>query len=337
MRGFEIIAEEERDEVVHGDRVVRVVRSAARLAGRGADPPLAIEITEPVGGARRPPVLLIHGLAQNRVTWRISRRSFAGALAEAGHRVLNLELRGHGRSRELGAGNARRFEEYVRDGVRVVEACGEAPFLIGHSLGGAVGVGVATEAPLRGLVHLAGVYRFATDNPALRAITRASRRLAPALTNASVRVSTGWAGALIARLYSLTDIAGHGLPLAGWVPGSIERELLEERLVDGFDWTSLEVWVELSTWAAGSGHPYAEAFRRAAPPLLVLVGDADPLIRPSDARPCFEDAGTEDKAFVVLEPFEHGAHWGHVDLILGRRAPEHVWPLILAWIAERCR
>ncbi len=331
----EIVDDRDVEEAIHLERVVPLRRQWLRLLGPGAAPPLAIERTVPREGPSRPPVILVHGFAQNRYTWRVSGRSFVGALAEAGHDVLNLELRGHGNSRAYGASNASAFSDYVADVARVARACPTPPFAVGHSLGAGAIVGAATEVPLRGIVHLAGVFSFAQGNATLRALARASLALSPLLTLGPVRLSTGWAGTLLAELYSLTDIAGYALPLAGWVPGSIERHLLEERLVRGFDWTSVEVWLQMSRWATGAPFEYAEAFRALDVPLLVMCGDADPLMPPVDARACFEGAGCADRTFLVMEPWEHQVHWGHLDLLLGRKAPEETWPRILAWLRER--
>jgi alpha-beta hydrolase superfamily lysophospholipase len=280
--------------------------------------------------------VLVHGLAQNRYTWQVSQRSLPAFFAEHGLATINLELRGHGRSRELGAANATAFSEYVQDIQRVAESLPYPPFVMGHSLGAAAAIGASTVTPLAGVVHLAGVYAFASTNPVLRGIARVSVKAELVLRHGRVRVSTGWAGDVLGRLYSLTDIAGYGLPLAGWVPGSIRRDVLEERLSAGFDWTSLEVWLELCSWARGVQFPYVSAFRETEVPLLVISGDADPLARPIDARPCFDDAATDDKTLVVLEPFEHERHWGHVDIILGDRAPAVVWPMLTTWFLERC-
>lgn len=148
-------------------------------------------------------------------------------------------------------------------------------------------------------------------------------------------MSTGWVGQLLGRLYAVTDIAGYGFPISGWVPGSMERDLLEERLALGFDWTSIEVWLEMSAWANGAVVPGTDAFRQVDVPLLVLVGDADPLVRPADARACYEASGSTDKRIVELDAFHHGVHWGHVDLLLGRKAPEVVWPIVVDWLTER--
>jgi polyhydroxyalkanoate synthase len=335
MPDYAIANPQVMEQTVDDGRSVRVHTEEWSWPKTKTLPPLAAIYTAPASGPVRATVVLVHGLAQNRHTWQVSQRSLPAFFAEPGLATLNLELRGHGRSRALGAGNAAAFCEYVQDIERVAQSLSTPPFVIGHSLGAAAAIGAATVTPLAGVIHLAGVYGFATANPVLRGMARVSVKAESVLRHARVRVSTGWAGDVLGRLYSLTDIAGYGLPLAGWVPGSIQRTVLEERLRTGFDWTSLEVWLELCSWARGVEFPYAEAFRETNVPLFVLSGDADPLARPMDARPCFDDAATDDKTLVVLEPFEYETHWGHLDIILGDKAPSVVWPLLTNWLLER--
>lgn len=335
MKDVHVVDEIRTVETIDRDEQVAVLRQQLRIPDGDGEPPIGIERTTVPGTRAGLPVILVHGLAQNRYSWRISQRSFTAFLASRGYEVLNVELRGHGLSRAWGAGNARTFAEYVTDLRRVVDRCRTPPFVIGHSLGGAVGIGVATERPLRGLVHLAGVYGFAGHNRALRAVARATLALEPVLRAAPLRVRTGWAGEWIGRLYAITDIAGYGAPIAGWAPDSIERELLTERLSLGFDWTSTEVWLQMSRWALGEPFGYAEPFRALDLPLLVVAGDADPLVRVEDARLCYTSSGSSDKELVVFDLFDHEVHWGHIDLILGRRAREIVWPRIEGWLRRR--
>lgn len=320
------------DEVVHGDRLIEIERWSEIIEDGG--PPIAIEHTVATSGVTKPPVVLVHGFAQNRYTWRVSGRSFVAALAAAGHEVLNLELRGHGRSRAAGSGNAERYELYFDDLVRVVERCEQPPFGIGHSLGGGVLIGASSRVEFAGLIPLAGLFTFASHNLFLKGLGRATLAM-HGMIPGPARLSTGWIGGLLGRLYSVADIAGYGFPLSGWTPGSMERALLEERLSRGFDWTSVEVWLEMSAWANGAIVPGTEAFREVTTPLLVICGDGDPLVRPQDAQACFDASPATDKQLIVFDAFNHEVHWGHVDLILGQRAPEFVWPTILEWIAER--
>lgn len=323
------------DEEVHAGRTARLRIRSLELPAEKGEPPLAIEQITPPDGPTRPPVVLVHGLAQNRHTWRIPGRSMAGALAERGYDVLNLELRGHGNSRRYGAGNATCFDDYTRDLLRVLARCGEPAFVVGHSLGAAVCLDAAARAPVRGVVHLAGVYRFAGANRTLRGLARASLALERLLLLPRLRLHTRWAGDLIGRLYALTDIAGYGAPIAGWAPGSIERDLLETRLRLGFDWTSIEVWLEMCRWAAGEPFEPGARFCAIDVPLLVVVGDRDPLVRPPDARALYDASCSSDRTFLLMEPFEHGVHWGHIDLILGARAPVEVWPRVADWLDAR--
>lgn len=323
------------DEIIHGDAIRTLRVRQQRIEAVDGAPALAIERHTLPKGPTRPPVLLVHGFAQNRFTWRISQRSMSGFLAGLGHDVLNLELRGHGNSRAYGAGNAGAFPEYVDDVCRALQAVDEPAFVIGHSLGGAAAIGAVTRLEVRGLVHLAGVYAFARYNRTLRALARVSRRLEPALVAVPPRMKTAWAGKLLGRMYRVTDVLGYGSPLSGWAPGSMERELVEERLELGFDWTSAEVWVQMARWARGEAFPYAEAFEALDLPLYVIAGDRDPLVPHGDARACFDASGSSDKTLLLLDPFEHEGHWGHIDVILGHRAPKHVWTPIGEWLATR--
>lgn len=335
MRGARVIEEGQVEEVIHLDQRKVLHRQKLELPASNGSPPLGFfRTTTPTGPTKRP-VILVHGFAQNHYTWRISGRSLSGFLASLGYEVLNVDLRGHGLSRELGAGNATDFSEYVDDVSRIAMRCDQAPFAIGHSLGGAVIVGAATQTPFAGIVHLAGVFTFATQNRTLRALARTSLKFAPVLTASRVRVSTGWAGTLLGRLYGLTDILGYGLPLAGWVPGSMEKELLKERLALGFDWTSVEVWLQMCRWARGEPFQYGPAFSGLDLPLYVIVGDHDALASESDGRACLAASGSDDKEITVFDAFEHQVHWGHIDLILGSRAPDHVWPRLADWMNAR--
>lgn len=336
MARLETVSRAHVVEEVHASDTVALDRSLLRLPGADDAPPLAIERSHLPDGPTRPPVLLVHGLAQNRLTWRISRRSFQAFLARQGFDVWNLELRGHGRSREYGAPNARAFADYVSDVSRVVQAMEDRPFLCGHSLGAAACIGALEHVEARGLIHLAGVYTFAQANRTLRTLARLSLALEPVLTLAPVRVRTGWAGTLLGELYSLSDVAGYGAPIAGWTPGSIERDLLAERLEQGFDWTSVEVWLQMCRWALGERIPGADAFEASDVPLLVAVGDHDVLVRRVDGEACYRASGSSDKQLVVFDAWNHERHWGHLDLILGHTAPRQVWPVLGDWLNARC-
>ena len=88
------------------------------------------------------PVLFLHGGGQTRQSW-------GKAIAEAarrGYRAISLDLRGHG---ESGWSPDSRYDiDLFADDVRkVIEAIGQAPVLVGASLGGIASLIVAGNPP----------------------------------------------------------------------------------------------------------------------------------------------------------------------------------------------
>ena len=296
-------------------------------------------------------VLLVHGFAQNRYSWHLSTRSFVNELADRGLDVYNLELTGHGRGREYGSASAGSFDEYVEDTAAVLEglcAWGQADkmFIVGHSLGGAVSYATASRRPQRvaGLVSIAGVYSFGA-NPVTKGLARFLERLRPMqplVRRLGAGVASRFIGRAIVDRLDATDRLFGLFPMAGWVPGSTEPHILQERLIRGFDWTGLNVLLTMLSWAAdGSfegegGENYAEAFSRQDLPLLVIVGDRDRLLPPADARPAYDLSQSRDKTYRLFSPVNDEVHWGHLDIVLGAKAPKYVWPYVGSWLLERC-
>ncbi len=283
-----------------------------------------------VGG---PPVVLVHGFAQNRYTWHHSIRSLSAWLAASGFDVFNLELRGHGNSRPGHGPEA--FSDYVADAQAVADALPQRAFWVGHSLGGAVAYALATQAPVRGVVGIGALYKFAQANRFLHWVCRASTVMRGKRLLGKVSVRTRLAGQVLGRLYNVSDIAGYAFPVSGWAPGSVEPELLAERLERGFDWTSGHVWLDMARWGSTDRFEFAEPWSRTDVPLLVVSGDLDHLMPPADARAAFDESGSRDKTLLELEPWTTGRHWGHLDLISGRAAPEHLWAPLRAWLESR--
>jgi pimeloyl-ACP methyl ester carboxylesterase len=90
------------------------------------------------------PVLLVHGLASNARLWD----GVAARLAERGHPVLAVDLRGHGQSSKPDAGYD--FDTVARDLHRLVERMGWAgrrPAVAGQSWGGNVVLHLAAHHP----------------------------------------------------------------------------------------------------------------------------------------------------------------------------------------------
>ena len=92
-------------------------------------------------------VLLVHGITESASTWDpVARR-----LSES-HRVITLDLRGHG---ESGTADRYDLEAMAGDVAAVMMASGaSAPHLVGHSLGGAVVSAAGAVLPVGSVVNV---------------------------------------------------------------------------------------------------------------------------------------------------------------------------------------
>jgi len=86
---------------------------------------------EVIGAENDPAVLLLHGAGQTRAVWS----GVAGALEQAGRRVISLDLRGHGGS-EWPEDARYDFEALVEDLRAVLSQMGTRPVVVASTLGG---------------------------------------------------------------------------------------------------------------------------------------------------------------------------------------------------------
>ena len=115
---------------------------ARRLTGSGGLT-LGADVGGPEGG---PPVMLMHGGGQTRGAWKKA----ASTLAGGGHRVVSLDLRGHGESDWASDGDYG-LDAFAADLRAVAATLRRPPALVGASLGGmaallAMGGGLTASA-----------------------------------------------------------------------------------------------------------------------------------------------------------------------------------------------
>ena len=304
--------------------------------------PLAMVRKRKLGGnGTRAPVLLVHGFGQNRYAWHLPSRSLANALAVAGYDVFNVDLRGHGRSRHLGARRPRSVDDYVREDLptaveEVQSLSGKRPvWLVGHSLGGLVSYAAAPElaGAVAGIISIGSPYHFARGSLSLSAVAmmvQAMARTHLPIVNAQVPVRT--IGAAIRKLRRFAETPLYPIP-RGWHAGALEPHVLDEHLRLAFDAAGLGELVEMFRWAAerrfgGEESTYVERFEKLDLPLLVIAGANDDLAPPASVRPGFERSHARDKTYQALP-------LGHIDLLVGRDAPLMTWPLVTKWLDKR--
>ncbi|MFO0667918.1 MAG: alpha/beta hydrolase [Polyangiaceae bacterium] len=307
------------------------------------------------GAAAKVGVLLVHGYGQNRHAWHLPSRSFADALALAGFEVFNLELRGHGASRESAAalGHARSIEEYVDHDLPEAVAYakdylgeGARLFVMGHSLGGLVSYAAAPSLlPMTdGLVTLGSPFAFAKGSRPLRALSE--------LLHLVERIPNGKGGrphfSVGLSLFRKPILLSHRLhessrypsvlsrllvPVRPWHVEAIEPHVLSEHVEHAFDRVGLGETLEMFAWAkdarfAVGANDYATRFESWTKPLLVIAGTHDELAPPEGVRKAHEVTRAKDTTYLEVPH-------GHIDMLVGTRAPEHVWDRVISWIRAR--
>lgn len=296
-------------------------------------------------GEPHAPVILVHGFGQNRYAWHIPERSMVNYLADLGFDVYNVDLRGHGRSADLGSSCSRGVDCYIREDLpavldRVLRLSG-APrtFIIGHSLGGLCAAslgalypervaGVVTMGPPhalgRGHLILGNALRLAGHTIGRSRLLRGSQR----------RLPVDWMGKAVHATRIAWDSRLAPIPVRGWKPGAFTAEELRSymRSFDGASFGTLdELFLLAATGELRSridGTSYTRLIEQSRVPLLAVSGAADLLANPASVKPIFERSRSSDKRYIKVDA-------GHGDLLVGKQAPDHVWPVVGEWLLSR--
>ena len=299
------------------------------------------------------PVMLVHGLGQNRYTWTLTRRSFENYLIANVFETFNVELRGHGLSRANGSDYPVEFENYLFFDIPAFFKSignltgGKKLYYIGHSLGGSIAycTGADFNEQLAGIISIGGPYSMARGNRLLQTIAHTGVTLGKFYPFRGLQPEVfyiDYIGILASLGLGLLDHRWYKLPLQIWHPGSIEREILHERVTKGFDRTSFNVikfffkWGTREKFISSDGRiDFEENISQLTAPILFVNGDKDFGVPEAAVIEAYEKAGTKDKIFKTFGEEEPGLHWGHIDLIMGKQAPDITWPYMLKWMKNR--
>jgi len=313
---------------------------------------VALHHRAPARGGHATPVLLCHGMGSNRFNMDgPARASLARHLVRGGYDVWILELRGAGRShRPLlhrpRAAWAWTFEDYVQHDVpaalhRVRELSGARRILwVGHSLGGMVAyASLMTQAAdaFAGVVTLASPGMTEIGNEAIDRWI-ALRRL---LWLAPPRIPVRW-GAWLAAPVAPAIAASAPALLRDWFwhPDNFDLEIVRFMMRRGVEDLPRSLLIEFARWYETRRmsdrydlFSFAEHLERVRVPMLVVAGSRDRLTPPADLARLVERLGSSDKTFVVAGHASGFAHeYSHVDLVLGRHAPDEIYPLVSEWL-----
>ena len=295
-------------------------------------------------GSTRGTVLLVHGFGQNRYAFHLPSRSFSNYLAHAGYDVFNLDLRGHGRSRSMGAKRPANIVEYVTHDMPAAVAeihrhtNGRPIFMVGHSLGGLIAYFSAPTlgANVKGIASIGSPYHFTRGSFSLRAVARFFRMMELLqVPHHNPRLPLAPISAFMRVIRPVADSRAYLFPLRGWHRGTMEPHVLDQHLKLAFDRAGLAELRNMFDFAnakrfGGAARDFVERFEKHDVPLLVIAGENDDLAPPPSVEPGYRASGSTDKRYRTVP-------LGHIDLLCGRDARELTWNVVRDWIDTRSR
>lgn len=294
---------------------------------------LALGRRRPRAAPRRPPVLLVHGIAMNRQAFDfgVERYSIAAYLARSGFDCFALDLRGHGGSRR-GPTSRWTLDSYLQEDLpaaldAIREATGEGSVLyVGHSQGAMLGMAACALYParIRGLVTLAGPVHFDAQ-PRLRALVALSR------------LGVGRFLRVLARMVAPFSGYWHPAPFEVSINmRNVERPIYRRLLANAIEdlqpgvLEHFAVCIRDDTFRSCDGTvDYRALFPSCTQPALFIAGEKDGLAPPAVVEAAFRCWGGPKRYW------SSGRDYGHADVLLGRNAPEVVFPMIRDFLLER--
>lgn len=281
------------------------------------------------------PVILGHSLGTNRFNLDFDERySLARFLARHGFESWVLELRGHGLAgSSQGATFDTEAEHDVAAALTAVVSTGPAQaFWVGHSRGGLLAYAHLArnpKAPLRAIVTLGSPLTFELQPGVQRFVSA----VAPTLKLPVVPLRLGgkaWplglppdpVGKYLLRAENTDPVVirqaiAH---VAADVPGGVARQFAR--------------WVRTGAFDGEDGFDYRRALKALSVPVLALAGAEDLLSPPASAHLIGKLASGPVELVTAGRAGGFSTDYGHGDLVLGRKAPEEIFPRVAEFLAR---
>jgi len=298
---------------------------------------------------RHYPIVLLHGMATNRVNLHAdAAHSLALMAAEHGFDVFVGEVRGAGLSRPpkgVPPDYQWGFGEYARlDAPAIVHAVLEragvdAIHAVGHSMGGMLFSSLAAQTPelIRSLTTIGTPYLKGLElNRRESRLLKLARRVTP--SEAGIRVP----------LKRLVGAAGNLAAMGAWfVDGTVlnkanmDRSVINLMAQEAIDDIPLKIFTELADRIYCDGeyegpYDFEECLHTIEIPMMIISGSVDRIAPPEAVFRSAGKVSCEDVRYREMGlRFGDSIDYGHIDLLVGRDAPREVFPLVLSFIAEK--
>ena len=295
----------------------------------------------------RSPVVLIHGIFVNSRLFNLDEdQSLARYLASEGFDVWNLSLRGTGRSLNPLRGGPKSWtlDDMVdRDLSAVVryvrkESSSSKILWLGYEMGGLLLYGHLEKKGASDSAALVTIGAPVTFNHPLQEPLKGLLRLegSPALKRVFLSLNTPFFARLLIPFVPKIERLFYN-------PENIEEEvkatLLEDALaeVNPGVLDHLLLMIKRGEFVSARGDfSYRRNLAKIQLPILFIGGEGDVLAPPEAIRVAHRAVSSKDRTLRIFGPrSKDSIAYGHVDLILGRRAREEVFPVIGRWLKQR--
>lgn len=309
---------------------------------------LALERLRPVKKPRRRfPVILSHGLFVNSLFLNFDEdQSLARYLAKEGFDVWNLSLRGTGRSLSPLRGGPKHWslDDMMNKDLSAViryvqkESGSSKVIWLGYEMGGLLLYGYLERKGSSGLAALVTIGAPVTFNHPQQEPIKKLLRLEESST--------------LKRLFLSLNAPFLGWLLIPFVPKMEELFYNPENMEEGVKTRFLEdalaeinpgvldhllLMIRRGEFISAQGNfSYRRNLAKIQLPILLIGGKGDMLAPPEAIRLVYRSVSSTDRTLRILGPRPKGsAAYGHIDLILGKKAKEEVFPVIGRWLQQR--
>jgi predicted alpha/beta hydrolase len=278
--------------------------------------------------------VLAHGVAANRFDLDFdSRYSLAQALARRGFETWVLELRGRGvAGKPINASFDEEAEHDVGAALKTVLSTGAPGVLwVGHSKGGLMAyahLGRNPQAPIRAIAALGTpatypehrmVNAFLEYVQPFLGLGSSPLRL-PARAGAPFGLPPGPIGGYLANADNMDPLVVRQAiyNVTADIPGGVARQFAR--------------WVRHDRFDGNDGFDYRKGMKAISAPLLLMAGEKDLLAPLSSVRAAMDFTGGPAELVLLNRANGFSHDYGHGDLMLGRKAPDEVFPRVAEFL-----
>ena len=296
---------------------------------------------------RRFPVVLSHGLFVNSLFLNLNEdHSLGRYLAKEGFDVWNLSFRGTGRSLQpLKDGpKSWTFDDMIEKDLPAViryvqkESGRSKIFWLGYEMGGLILYGYLVKKGGAGLAAGVTIGAPVTFNDPQQEPMKRLLGLeeSPNLKKIFLSLNTPFVGRLLIPLLPKMERVFYN-------PENIEEEIREKLLADALAGINPGVLDHLLLMikrgelvSARGDFSYRRNLAKTRLRLLLIGGERDVLAPPKTIEIVHRTVGSKDRMLRIFGPrSKDSAAYGHLDLIIGKRAKDEVFPVIGRWLKQR--